>query len=415
MNASEAAAAERSGETRAETLTVWCLLRDQRGHVQPVEDALADRARFVYDAQWDPDALRAARPDAVVCVNDFAWETAQCLDAAREAGIPSLVLQDGILEWRCQYENPLFGAGGGAPQHQPVLADKIACLGRSSARHIASWGNDGKVEVTGMPKLDGLLARRPAPPARPGRRLLVATAKKPWYDEAQRRVIEQSLVDLREHLATRPEIEVVWRVTRGLSEALGVSNRLKELETAELSRVLAEVDAVITTPSTVMLEAMLAQRPVAALDYHNRPRFVATAWTASASSHLPELVRELLDPPASRMLFQAECLRDSLRVDGPAAARVARLISDMARLGRQARAAGAPLRLPPGMAGDAAAPTGGAAPALADLYPGQGAFSRADPGELQARLARLEAENRRLRSGSLRARLERVLRGDKKR
>ncbi len=179
--------------------------------------------------------------------------------------------------------------------------------------------------------------------------------------------------------------------------------------------MLAEVDAVITTPSTVLLEAMLAQRPVAALDYHNRPRFVATAWTASAPSHLPELVGELLDPPASRMLFQAECLRDSLRVDGPAAPRVARLISEMARLGRQARAAGTPLRLPAAMIGEAAAPTGGAPPALADLYPGQKAFSRAEPAELQARLARLEAENRRLRAGSLPARLARLLRGGQKR
>ncbi len=398
-----------------ETLTVWCLLRDQLGHVQPVEAAFGDRGRFVYDSEWNPDALRAARPDAVVCVNDFAWEAAQCLDAARRASVPSLVLQDGILEWRCQYENPLFGAGGGAPQHQPVLADKIACIGPASARHIASWGNGGKVEVTGMPRLDALLVRRPAVPSRPGRRLLVATAKKPWYDEAQRGVIEQSLRDLKAHLAGRPEIEVVWRVTRGFAETLGVENRLTELATAELSQVLAEVDAVITTPSTVLLEAMLAGRPVAALDYHNRPAFVATAWRASAPSQLPELVLDLLDPPAARMLFQAECLHDSLRVDGPAAPRVAALIADMARLGRKARAAGLPLTLPAGMAGLAPARAGVTGPTLETLYPGQAAFSESDPVALQARLARAETDNRRLRAGSTLARLVRLVRGGSKR
>ena len=145
-------APENVGSTRP--LLVWCLLRDQRAHVDPVERHFGDVAEFVYDEAWEAEAMRQRRPDLVLCVNDYPYDVARCLDAARKEGIPSLVLQDGILEWRCQYANPLFGAGGGAPQHQPVLADKIACIGPSSARHMASWGNAARVEVTGMPKLD---------------------------------------------------------------------------------------------------------------------------------------------------------------------------------------------------------------------------------------------------------------------
>jgi len=47
----------------------------------------------------------------------------------------------------CQYENPLFGAGGGAAQHQPVLADKIAASARKAPADCRV-GNAGKVEVT---------------------------------------------------------------------------------------------------------------------------------------------------------------------------------------------------------------------------------------------------------------------------
>jgi hypothetical protein len=390
-------------------LLVWCLLRDQRAHVEPVERYLGAAARFVYDATWDPGAMLHRSPDLVLCVNDYHYDVARCLDAARESGIPSLVLQDGILEWRCQYENPLFGAGGGAPQHQPVLADKIACLGASSARHIASWGNGGKVEVTGMPRLDALAELQVPSPRRPGQRLLVMTAKKPWYDEAQRAVIEGALADLKRFLESRPEIQVVWRVTRGLSEALGVENRLRELATLELSGVLAEVDAVITTPSTAILEAMLTGRPVAALDYFNVPRFVPTAWTISSGSHLPGVVAELLKPPASKMLFQSECLRDSLRCDGPAASRVGDLIVAMAQIGRGCRGQRKPLQFGANLAA-LPEPGNGSLPALSELYPGQATFQEADLAALRARLIRLEKDYARLRGGSLAARIGRGLR-----
>ena len=122
-------------------IKAWCLMRDQYAHVKPVEETFGAAAEFIYDSEWDADKLTAAEPDIVVCVNDHSYEVAQCLLAARGAGIPSLVVQDGILEWRCQYENPRFGAGGAAPQHQPVMADKIACIGAQSARQIAAWGN----------------------------------------------------------------------------------------------------------------------------------------------------------------------------------------------------------------------------------------------------------------------------------
>ena len=113
-------------------LSVWCLVRDQFAHVKPVEQFLGGRADFKYDSSWSPSQMLDAGPDVVICVNDVHYDVCRCLDAARRGGIPSIVLQDGILEWRCQYENPRLGAGGGAPQHQPVLADRIACIGPTS-------------------------------------------------------------------------------------------------------------------------------------------------------------------------------------------------------------------------------------------------------------------------------------------
>jgi len=369
-------------------MNVWCLMGDQFGHVKPVEEYLGAHARFTYDGVFDPRVMLDARPDLVLCVNDFVYDISRCLDEARSARIPSLVLQDGILEWRCQYENPLFGAGGGAPQHQPVLADKIACLGSQSARAIGAWGNASKVEVTGMPRLDPLLKRTPPKVRHPGTRLLVMTAKKPGFTPEQTAVTLRSLRDVKAHLETLPEIDVIWRLSKGLDQTLGVANRLKDDSGLELAALLETVDAVITTPSTALLEAMLMERPVAALDYHNVPRFVQTAWTMSAPGHIAEVVAELRDPPPRKMAFQRDCLNDSLACAGPAAPRVALLMEKMVAAAKGDPAGAGVLRLPPHLLGQDGHPPVGTPPRLSDLYPGQPSFEGEDVMEMQARLAR---------------------------
>ena len=364
-------------------IRVWCLLRDQFAHVRPVEASLGARAEFTYDAAWDAEALRRAHPDVVVCVNDWPYEIAQCLDAARAAGIPSLVLQDGILEWRCQYENPLFGEGGGAPQHQPVLADYIACLGQQSARQIDAWGNTGKTLPTGMPRLDHLLARPAVPRRVPGRTILVMTAKNPGFTERQRATTLQSLLDVKAYLETRPDLTVLWRVGRDIARPLAIENLVSEMESTELAAIVERADAVVTTPSTAMLEAMLLGRPVAALDYHNVPRFVPTAWTISARDQIGPIIGEMLAPTARKLAYQNDVLHDCLECDGPAAPRVADVLERLAR-------------------GDAMQPAqapsvGQAAPSLGELYPDEPIFAEQDIRQLQVRLARLQKENQKLR------------------
>jgi len=380
-------------------MKIRCLLRDQHAHVDPVVAELGSEAEVTCDTTWRVDAIEPGSTDLLLCVNDWSIEVAQCLDAARRQGIPSLVLQDGTLEWRCQYQNPLFAAGGGSPQHQPVLADKIACLGGQSARHLAAWGNADKIELTGMPRLDSLLEREVVPaPGRSPRRLLIMTAKKPWFDQAQQEVILRSLADVRDALASRTDVEPVWRVTRNIAELLGVANSLQATESRELVALLEDVDAVISTPSTALLEAMLCGRPVATLDYHNTPRFLQTAWNISDRSQIPQTIDGLLQPVATRLLFQQVALADALRCDGPAAPRVAELIRRMTAVARDCRASGRPLLLPRNLLGGGVVITGMMPPSLAALYPDQALFAEADTMALQVRLARAEKEIERMRS-----------------
>lgn len=293
-------------------------------------------------------------PDGIdlVLLNDETWPyCAEALAASRARGVPSLHLADGILEWHNLWENPrTLTESRGSPLFQPLLADKIACLGRSQARMLEALGNTGRCEVTGTPRFDHLvgLTRRTRAESAP-LRVLVATANQPAFTEAQRRTVEESLAAVRRWCDANGQVdghrvEVEWRLTAGLDVAIGVADPHRPVP--DLAEQLAHVDALITTPSTLQLEGMLVGLPVAVLDFANRPHYVPAAFTATAERHLDDMIRQLVSPSATRMLLQETILDDALEWRTPAAPRVAALVDRMVTLGREARQRGEPLALP---------------------------------------------------------------------
>jgi hypothetical protein len=95
-----------------------------------------------------------------------------------------------------------------------------------------------------------------------------------------------------------------------------------------------------------MLEAMLCGLPVALLDYNNRPHYVPAAWTVTAPRHLDQVIPELMDPPAAKMLFQATVLHDSLECRTPSTNRMIKLTEEMMCIAEDCRSKGKSLCLP---------------------------------------------------------------------
>jgi hypothetical protein len=290
----------------------------------------------------------------VVTKRHYDWEAmTTLLRVYDERRVPILILADGILEYRNTWLHPELVPGS---LFQPVVGDKVACYGRSQARIIESWGNVGKCEVVGAPRLDQMLNRKPRTRAAGEPfRVLVATARTPGFTAGQTEAAERSLADLKEWLVAHERIaiggreiklEPVWRLTGGLDAALGIPDAGNGGEPRPLAEVLPEVDAVITTPSTIILEAMMQGGPVAALDYTNSPAYVPTAWAISAPEHLDQVLPELIEPPPEKMLFQTTMLHDALECRSPAADRMIELAEAMITLAEKCRSQGRPLTLP---------------------------------------------------------------------
>lgn len=276
-----------------------------------------------YPAHWlDVSPARLAHGPLdldLVLVNDETWPyCAAGIANATRLGIPSLHLPDGSCEWRNTWQNQRT-----APFMQPVLSTKIACLGRSQARLLDSWGNGGKCVVTGSPRFDWLIGKQPRRPRQTT--VLIATARQPFFQHADREAVIASLVDLKGWFAQHKAVTPIWRLTAGLADVIGVSNSL----TISLGDQLAQVDAVISTPSNVILESMAHGLPVALLDYTNSPQYIRAAWSITAKTHLSEAIDGILAADSCRMKWQSALLDDQLDCQTAATPRVIALMESL--------------------------------------------------------------------------------------
>ena len=113
-----------------------------------------------------------------------------------------------------------------------------------------------------------------------------------------------------------------------------------------LKEDLQSSTAVISMPSTVMLEAMYTSMPVALLDYTLSPHYVQAAWPISCKEQILSTINELFNPPIAKLFFQRTALADALQIKESASARMVRLVSKMVEISDRSRSLGKPLRFP---------------------------------------------------------------------
>jgi len=311
-----------------------CLFRDQFSHVKPVERVLQGFFQFVYTEHWNTSEIDRVKPDIVIGINEHHAEISECYHWARLKNIPTLTLQDGILEWRHIFENPLYNGITGAPLHQPILADKMACIGLSSASLMLVWNNRNKIELTGMPKMDGILCSMSGGFKKgTGAKftILILTSSKPWFDATQKKIVLQQLKDIKSYLSERRDVEVIWRVTKEIPDLLGIENHYQSKSTEELSVLIQRVDAVITTISTTILESQLLEKPVASIDYFNTPNFVYTRWSIRHKDHINSVVNEMMTVTSKDKQIQDSFLLQNIYIhpNFTAAQQVSELIKRM--------------------------------------------------------------------------------------
>ncbi|MBL0926691.1 MAG: glycosyltransferase [Phycisphaerales bacterium] len=313
---------------------------------------------------------------AVVVSNCECERSLRALRECQKLGVASLLVMDGITEWRNTFINPRVGAGF----LKPAPADRVLCAGELDEAVLRALGNDAA--ATGLPRIVGAVPAGGMAPAAGGSAVLVCTANQPYFLDDEKPRLLAALAELRDALRSAG-VPGLWRVREDLAAELGV-----ERAAGTLAENLRAAAAVVTTPSTVMVEAMRAGRPVgllhpqptplwqtAAFGYRGaagsmapahdpRPDATAAAKAVLERRGLPALdelaaptarafVDELLAPPAERMALQGQVLGVLHHEAEPAAEAVARAIAEavkcppVRRAPSPATSIGSSRRLPP--------------------------------------------------------------------
>lgn len=238
-------------------------------------------AEVLYERLWDremrfghhatPEVIDGAHALAFADLSHNAHLAPTRL--ARERGIPTVLLADGVVEYANTFLNPWLG-----PTHlQRLPHDLVLAMGPLQAKILEQLGN--RVVTTGLPRLGDFEQRIAEARGRtePDQWLLVATALTPAMDgDALERV--QGLLRAVRDEATRRNLPVRWRIAPKLADELGVP-----AESASLADSLAGARANLTTASTLAVESMLAGVPTAVAHPHPWPLWVPAAWVWQAA------------------------------------------------------------------------------------------------------------------------------------
>lgn len=314
------------------------LIQGREHYFSEVVSKLQEDYLFVSD--WDTKSVFKHKPDILVSLGEGNIDIYECFSAAKKLKIPTLTINDGIVEWKDVWENPRYGSGGKLLNRQMFFGDKVACHGQQQIRLFESWGMIGKTELVGIPWFDKYFngsIKKTKNHNTDAKHILIATAKTPGFNDDHMKSLENSLLDLREFFNHYKLWSPIWRVASVLKEKLNLVDMVGVDAQKALSELLIDVDAVVTAPSTLMLESMIYNKPTAILDYYNTPKYIKSAWCISAKIHLEQVLNELTNPPQSKLLFQDMALNDTIQTDGKSAERFVQLILEMIKIGKVSR------------------------------------------------------------------------------
>ena len=316
-------------------------------HYHSIFEYLEANGKLASVSTYNPYNTQA-KPDIVLTSDEWYSEYSVKLLQAKVQDIPTLHIADGIVKWGNVWTNPRsLSEDVGMPMFQPILADRIACIGSFQARLLSSLGQTKKLALTGLPRFDKLISHFQsfqilekssafsADISNP--KILIIVANQPGYTNDQISKARQSFHDLNLYFAQSlncRHLKVVWRYGPRSPSFLPADLYGSIENDSSLFDALSSSDYVIASPSTAALEAMSMDIPTCLIDYSGLPEFVHAAWIIRSKSTIDKEFCSLIKAPENRMNYQRFLLHDQMRMDGLATPRVCTLMQNMISLAK---------------------------------------------------------------------------------
>lgn len=291
--------------------------------IEDILPCLGRPYRILTKEDWTEACL--LETDVLVSAHGLRPWINHAAEAAGKRGIPSLLLQDGVIEWRHTYQSE--NASKGVIRYQPCYFGHFAAFGPLWAQLVQFWNPAVRCHVIGNPRFDSLPSKR----SESNGKLVIATARTPFMHDVQKKELMRALIDIKETLETLG-IEPVWRIPETLASQLQVE-KVSSVSRKEktIYEDLMGAAGLISFRSTLCIEAMLLGIPVCVVDYANLPQFFHSTWSISRRDQIAPTVRSLLAPSSQELLHQSWILSQLHPFQAGSSARVAELIESLCR------------------------------------------------------------------------------------
>ena len=272
--------------------------------------------------------------NCVITVHSIDKNLLATLDGLR-GKVPTLTLQDGLIEYAhcCLKE-------GSIHRYRPIATEYLLTFGERPKKIAEMRCETASVVATGSPRFDDYLQYQAGLPDS-SLPILVTTANTPWQDKKSRKsfskmfmqllgVLNDIGVDFKLRLPDKVKKELLLSSPIAYSRALKskFAKGLSRTDTSLLDDILSS-SAVVTTPSTVALEAMVLERPTSILQPGFYPMYLESAFHLTSKESLHPVLTSLVLRGRDfddRMDFQKVIKDENVIADGKATERVTNII-----------------------------------------------------------------------------------------
>lgn len=248
------------------------------------------------------DQIRGRYCAVVSCI-DHSHFSRYVSKLARDSGISSILMMDGVFEWFNATNNP-FLKKVGIKLLSPLVYSSVLVRDKGLFQYLnkrdvecamySSLGSDGERKLYS--------SREPAL-ERKGSDFLITTANTPYFNENEFYQLVELIKKLVKVLDSNGYTYKYRLFDASLVTALGVLN-VDNITEPSFDESLNMFSGVLTTPSTIVLNAMKAGLPVCIFDYRDGPLFIQAGWRMNSSSGILSIIESMLEKDRDRMGYQ---------------------------------------------------------------------------------------------------------------
>ncbi|APR66439.1 hypothetical protein CN03_05495 [Thalassolituus oleivorans] len=219
----------------------------------------------------------------------------------------TVLVADGVYEWDNAYRNPKTRKSG-VDLYDPILVNYFLHVGNRV--DYLKFVNPNSIFLSYVPKrMRSVLCeggRWVQPKEKRCNKLLVTSAKSPFFDVLERSELVELYRDVIKEARTVFDV-VDLRIFDDeffidITKDFGAFENVKE---GAFGSILEDYVAVVTTTSSISLEVMRKNIPLAHIDVRDSPLFVQAGWRITGSVNIAAVLSSMLLSDVHRMAFQS--------------------------------------------------------------------------------------------------------------